>query len=175
MKQLRDNLQPTNWRARTAELAIGIFANTAQEYLFDVVLYPLVIYKLGLLRGGAIMSLLSLIICLLLLKLYDWSKRDWLGIEAVKSLKEYEGKSRFGRLLAWALRRGDYVACIALSIRFDPFITTAYMRHGAFNGMNRRDWRIFMLSWFIGNGWWSLFCYAGVETVAGLWRWLIAS
>lgn len=164
-----------NWRSRTAELAIGLSANHLQEYFFDCLLYPFAIFKLGLLHGGAVMSLVSLVGCLLFLRFYDWSKRDWLGIEAIKSLKDYEGKSRFGRWMAWLLRRGDFVACVALSVRFDPFITTAYMRHGAFNGMNWRDWRIFFLSWFISNAWWALFCFAGVETVAGLWRWLIAS
>ena len=164
-----------NWRLRTAELAIGISANHVQEYLFDCLLYPFAIFKLGLIRGGAVMSLLSLIACLLLLRFYDWSKRDWLGIEAIKGLKDYEGKSRIGRWLAWVLRRGDFVACVALSVRFDPFITTAYMRHGAFNGMTARDWRIFLLSWFISNGVWALLCYAGVETISGLWRLLFAS
>jgi len=121
------------------------------------------------------MSVLSFLVCLLLLKFYDWSKRDWLGIEAVKSMKHYEGNSRLGRLIAWLLCRGDAVACVTLSLRYDPFITTAYLRRGAFNGMMTRDWRIFVLSWFIGNAWWCLFCYAGVETVAGLWRWIVKS
>jgi len=32
------------------------------------------------------MALASLVVCLLQLWFYDWSKRDWLGIEAVKSV-----------------------------------------------------------------------------------------
>jgi len=158
--------------SRMLELAAGFAANKLQEYLFDYLLYPFVIFKLGLLGGGAIMSVLSFIGCLLLLRFYDWSKRDWLGIEAIKSLKDYTGKNRFGRLMAWLLRRGDFVACVALSIKFDPFITTAYLRREAFKKMTARDWRIFLLSWFIANAWWALFCFVGVETVAGLWHWL---
>jgi len=34
---------------------------------------------------------------------------------------------------------------------FDPFIATAYLRQGAFGGMARRDWKIFLLSWLIAN------------------------
>lgn len=68
------------------------------------------------------------------------------------------------------LRWGDLVVCVALSIKFDPFITTAYMRHGAFNGMSRRDWRNFWVSWFIGNAYWTFVCFGGVTALAWLWR-----
>jgi len=118
------------------------------------------------------MALLSFIVCWLSMKFYDWSQRDWLGIEAIKGLKDYNGSSRSGRWLGWVLRRSDPVACVLLSVKFDPFIVTAYLRRGHFGGMTAHSWRIFLLSWFIGNAWWSLLCYAGVETIAGLWRWL---
>jgi hypothetical protein len=32
------------------------------------------------------MMLLSLVVCLAMVKFYDWSKRDWLGISAVEWL-----------------------------------------------------------------------------------------
>lgn len=116
------------------------------------------------------MSILSFIACLLTLLFYDWSKRDWLGIEAIKELKHYEGDGWFRRGLAWLLKKGDPFACIVLSIKCDPFITTAYLRHGAFNGMTRRDWKIFVASWLIGNVYWSLACFGGVSVLAWLWR-----
>ena len=53
----------------------------------------------------------------------------------------------------WLLHRSDPVACVLLSIKFDPFIVTVYLRRGRFGGMSRRDWRIFLLSWLIGNAW----------------------
>ena len=67
--------------ARVAELAIGFLGNWVMVYSFDFFLYPFVIWKLGLLLGGIVMSILSLLVCLLTIWLYDWSKRDWLGIE----------------------------------------------------------------------------------------------
>lgn len=88
---------------------------------------------------------------LLTIWFYDWSKKDWLGIEAIKELRAYDGTSRFGRFLAWTLRSSEPVACVALSVTSDPFITTVYLRRGKFNGMTRRDWNIFLASWFIGN------------------------
>ena len=102
----------------------------------------------------------------------DWSKRDWLGIEAIKSLKDYSGTSRSGRFMAWLLRQSDPVACILLSIRFDPFIVTVYLRQGAFGGMTRRDWKIFLLSWLIANAWWSAVCFTGLSAVQWLRAWM---
>ena len=37
-------------------------------------------------------------------------------------------------------------------------------------GMTRRDWRIFAASWLIGNGWWAVACFGGVEAVSHLWH-----
>jgi hypothetical protein len=158
------------WRVRTAELVVGFTANKAQEYLFDYLLYPFVIFKLGLWRGGLVMALLSLVSCLLLLRFYDRLKRDWLGIEAVKGLKDYAGQSRFRRMAAWLLQRGEPVACLFLSIKFDPFITTLYLRRGSYNGMTRRDWKIFVASWLIGNVYWTFVCFGGVSALVWLWR-----
>lgn len=159
-------------KTRIKELALGHTINQAICYSFDFALYPLVIFWLGLRLGFVVMAGLSLLVCWLTLRFYDWSKRDWLGIEAVKSLKDYSGANRVGRLLAWVLLRSDPVACVLLSIYFDPFIVTVYLRRGRFGGMSRRDWRIFLLSWLIANVWWSLLCFAGVETAAGLWKWM---
>jgi hypothetical protein len=155
---------------RIGELALGHTVNTlVLGYAFDYILYPFVFWKLGLLKGGVIMALLSLVACLLTLWFYDWSKRDWLGIEAVKQLRDGEAKSRWRRVLAWALNKGDLPACVTLPIWSDPFITTACLRRGAFNGMTQRDWRIFFASWLIGNAWWALACFGGIEVVSHVW------
>jgi hypothetical protein len=157
-------------KARIAELAVGYSVNQAITCLFDYGLYPLMIFWLGLGRGFVVMAVLSFLLCWFCMKLYDWSKRDWLGIEAIKSLRECNGENRAGRLLAWTLRKSDPAACVLLSIKFDPFIVTAYFRRGAFGGMNRRDWKIFLLSWFIGNAWWSVVCFTGISAVEWVWQ-----
>lgn len=158
---------------RIGELALGHTVNTlVLVYAFDYVLYPFTIWKLGLLKGGILMALLSLVTCLLTMWFYDWSKRDWLGIEAVKQLRDAKAKTRWRRVLAWALNKGDVPACVVLSIWSDPFITTACLRRGAFNDMARRDWRIFFASFIIASGWWALACFGGVEAVSRAWQWL---
>lgn len=155
---------------RAAELGIGFLTWNAMDYVFDYALYPFVIWKLGPWFGGTIMALASLAFCLLLLRLYDRLGRDWLGIEFVKNLRHYEGLSRWQRGLAWLLHRGDGVAFLVLSAKYDPFITTAYLRQSAFNGMTRRDWRIFLASWLISNLLWIALCQGGISFLRFLTR-----
>ena len=49
------------------------------------------------------MSLVSLLACRLTIMFYDWLQREWLGIEAIKSLKEYDGPNRIGGALGWLI------------------------------------------------------------------------
>lgn len=163
------NLKFIRWQ-RALELTIGYSVNWLTVYAFNYALYPFVIWKCGLTGGGAIMAFLSLLICLLTLWFYDWSKRDWLGIEAVKSLREYQGESRFRKWTATILQRGDWAALILLSLKFDPFIATIYLRQSYFDGMSKRDWKNFFLSWIIGNLYWALACFGGVSVLAWLWK-----
>ena len=149
-------------KSRIAELSIGLTTSRITVYFFDYVLYPFIVYQFGIVRGGVVMTLLSLIACLIAIKIYDWSKRDWLGIEAVKTSKTYDGNKRIGRITAWIMQKSDPIAFLFLSIKFDPFITTAYLRHGKFAGMSKRDWKIFIGSLLVSNAYWTLACYMGI-------------
>ena len=44
------------------------------------------------------MTLLSFLICWATLLFYDWARKDWLGIETLKQLRDYPGGSRFARV-----------------------------------------------------------------------------
>ena len=154
---------------RLVDLAAGLLVWNVLDYAFDYVLYPLVLWKLGLLRGGLLMSALSLLFCLALLRIYNRLGRDWLGIEFVRNQRHYQGPSRWRRCLAWLLTRGDGVAFVVLTLKNDPFITTAYLRHSAYSRMNVRDWVIFMGSWLISNALWLTVCFGGVSFL----RWLV--
>jgi len=156
---------PQPFLRRCGELTSGLFVWNVTDYAFDYVLYPFVVWRLGPMVGGGIMALASLVFCLVLLRIYDRLQRDWLGIEFVKNLRHYDGKSSWRKGLAWLLARGDGVAFVVLSAKYDPFITTAYMRNGAFTKMNRRDWTIFLGSWLLANLIWIAVCAGGVEAV----------
>lgn len=147
---------------RSFELSVGIFTWKLLDHVFDFVLYPFMIWKLGAVQGGIVMSLLSLTSCLAMLRLYDRLGTDWLGIEFIKDLKKYEGNSWWRQKLAGVMNYGNLPAFFLLSVYYDPFITTAYLRNGSYNGMAKKDWLVFFASWFVSNGTWLLLCIGGV-------------
>lgn len=155
--------------ARVVEVTTGITTNQILTTLFDYTLYPSVIYYFGVLTGGVIMTVLSFLVCLLILRLYDWSKRDWLGIEAIKEMKHYHGQSKALLFLSKLLNKSDLIAFLVLSINFDPFIVTVYLRKGKFNGLSKSDWFIFISSLLISNLYWIIACFLGVTLI----EWLI--
>ena len=156
--------------SRGGELSIGLAAKYLSDMGFDYLLYPFVIFKLGILKGGILMTFLSFVACILIMKFYDWLQRDWLGIEAIKSLKGYDGNKRIGRFTSWIMRKSDPIVFLFLSIKFDPFITTAYLRKGKFNGMKKQDWKIFIGSLLFSNAYWTLTCYTGITLFEWGWK-----
>jgi hypothetical protein len=164
--------QPLSWQGRVADLAAGITAFKLSSYAFDYALYPFVIYKLGIIKGGLIMTFLAAVTTILCLKFYDWSKRDWLGIEAIKGMKGYEGGNRLVKFISEMLKKSDPAAFLFLSIKEDAFITMVYLRHGShqYNGMSGRDWRIFLASLSVANVYWTLASYMGLSLVEWVWK-----
>ena len=61
---------------------------------------------------------------------------------------------------------------VFLSIKEDAFVTVIYMRHGShqYNGMTRRDWKIFFTSLAIANIYWTVAAYMGISLVEWVWR-----
>ena len=64
----------SSWQVRVAIIAIGIMGSKVESLLLDFLLYPFVIWWLGLIWGGLTMSLFSLFECWLLILFYDWAK-----------------------------------------------------------------------------------------------------
>lgn len=156
--------------SRGGELSIGLTAKYLSDRAFDYLLYPFVIFKLGILKGGIAMTFFAFIANIMTMIFYDWSKRDWLGIEAIKDVKTYSGNRMIGRFTAWILQRSDSMIFLFLSLQYDPFTTTAYLRHGKFNGMGKRDWTIFIGSLLLSNIYWTFACYMGISLVEWAWK-----
>jgi len=154
-------------KKRFAILAVGFLGNKAIVWIVNYGIDPFLIYNYGLIKGGIASMVFSFFICLATIVFYDWAKTDWLGIEMVKEMKEYEGQKQVGRAIRWLLLKGDFIALIGLSILTDPFITLVYLRKGAnqYNGMNLRDWKIFLASTFISNLWWVLLVFGGIQII----------
>jgi hypothetical protein len=49
---------------RVLELVIGLTANQAIVWAFNFGIYPFVIYRFGILKGGVVMTVLSFIVCM---------------------------------------------------------------------------------------------------------------
>ena len=164
--------RPRSMKERLAVLGVGILANHAIVLSFDYLLYPFVLWQLGLVLGCITMTVISAFLCYLTLLFYDWSKRDWLGIEAMKGLREGESVGRFPKAIRAILARSHWFALIILSVKFDPFIATAYLRSGSyrFDGMSRSDWRVFWTSVVISNVYWSFVAFTGVSVIQWLWE-----
>lgn len=155
---------------RSGELSIGLTAKYLSDKVFDYLLYPFVIFKLGIIKGGIVMTILALFLNIITMLFYDWSKRDWLGIESIKSLKNYTGNKIMGRFMSWLLKRSDSVIFLFLSLHYDAFTTTVYLRQGKFNGMKGRDQFVFMSSLFLSNAYWTLASFMGISLFAWVWK-----
>ena len=152
---------------RALFLVVGVIASQILVGGFDYVLYPFVIWRFGLLKGGAVMALLSLVACSSVLVFYNLTKKDWFGIELAKELREYKGRKIVFRIVSWVLKRGQLASFFILSLKFDPFTTVAYMRPGAneFPEMDSKSWKIFFASWLVGNLSWLAVIFTGISAL----------
>ena len=108
------------------------------------------------------MTALSIILCLAALLIYKKTEKDWLGIEAVKKRIRNSRSGKSGRLAALATGKFGPIALFALSIKFDPFITTICLCGEDPDGkLTKHDAAIFMASVFISNGYWLLVMHMG--------------
>lgn len=65
---------------------------------------------------------------------------------------------------------GDIIAFLALSILEDPFMTTAYLRHGKTEGITKKDFYVLVASIAVGNGYWILRTVVFIEIVKYSWH-----
>lgn len=146
-------------------LGAGWTFDRLNNWIFEYVVYPVVIGYFGLLAGAGIMIFLSIVLSAAMLFAYDKTKRDWLGIEAIKSLRDEDQSNRWIKFIGWLMKKGDLVALVGLSLISEPVKVTLYLRHGSnqFNGFSGRDKIIFFSSVIIGNVSWALAVYAGIN------------
>ncbi len=153
------------------KIRIGIIATghafmTISTYGFDFILYPYVIWGVGFFIGFPILTILAAFIDLVTIYIYDKTKKDWLGIEAIKSVEESIVSRPVAKILDWTRNREDIVTAAALSFFLDPLIIMLYLRNGSnqYNWISRRDWNIFLTATVVGNLYWATLVLLGVET-----------
>lgn len=114
----------------------GATTFTVINYSFDFVLYPFALYKLGVVVGFFTMILLSFLFCWGYFIIYDYLKRDFLGIEYSKEKMNdiINNQNRVGikLLMVKVLRKSNAILFVFLSIYFNPFVAVAFNRKGNF-------------------------------------------
>jgi hypothetical protein len=152
-------------------MAVGHTAKHIEEILLDFMLYPAIIAWLGAVKGGAIMMAFSALMCLLYLRFYDWAGKDLFGFELLKEVRDGGAKKgRFARFAQWVIQKGDWLTFLFLSCYMDPFMTTVDMRRGAgkYNGLSKRDWKIFWGSVVVANLWWTVLMTLAVTSARSI-------
>jgi len=160
--------QAIRWKERIGIVAVGHGFKRGEEFVFNYTLYPAVIAWLGAVTGGLVMTAFSALVCYLYLLLYDWAKKDWLGLELLKGARDGEEKrGRVAHLVQRVAQKGNWTVFLVLSCATDPFMTTVYMRQGAeaYNGFSPRDWKIFWASVLVANLWWTIVVTLAVASV----------
>jgi len=157
-------------RRRLVGIGIGHTIYATYNFFFDQVLYVYVVHRMGLLKGGALMTLLAMTSCVVTLLLYERMRIDWVGAGCLAQLKADPHPAWWKRVILWAARKGSVVMFFALSIFQDPFVTTAYFRMGNFNGLGKRDWQVLFASGLVSNFYWTLRSGAVAAVLFGAWE-----
>ncbi|WP_210529718.1 hypothetical protein [Rubellimicrobium arenae] len=150
---------------------MGLVLKKGTDYLFDYVAYPAALLWLGYVAGGAAMAAASVLVNIAVLRVYDWSRRDFLLLESIKDLRQLEGTAPWRRAVSGVIRSGDIPAFFILSCLEDPVVATLYLRRGShlYNGFALRDWTIFLASTLLSNLVWTLHLSAWIALArAGL-------
>jgi len=162
-------------KERIGLIVVGHAAKRIEEFLFDTVLYGTVVavctimlnQPWGSLTALTVMTPISALACYGYLRFYDWSKKDWLGLEMLKGLRD--GNTLLHRIV----RYGNIPAFFALSVFADAFTTTVYMRgKGRYEGLTTRDRKIFWASIVVSNAYWTLRWTVIVQVVLFLGGWI---
>jgi hypothetical protein len=147
----------------------GATTFTIINYSFDFLLYPFALYQLGVIYGFSVMVVLSFLFCWFYFLIYDYLKRDFLGIEFSKdkmnSIITSNNSKGYKLLLVKILRKSHLFLFVFLSIYFNPFVAVAFRRKGnlEYNGLSAHDWRMFILSVIISNGFWASTVFVGLS------------
>lgn len=161
--------------ARIRQIMLGYSILALIDWLYDYPLYFFLIYKFGWFYGGIIGTIGSAIYCVIAIHVYDWLGEDWLGVNVLEHIKQkyatwlevindrgpivrymsYVPASVFGGFL-WLLKKNDICAFFILCVVSEPFKTTAFLRHGKFGGLGKRDYVVLGLAILVCNAYWIL-------------------
>ncbi len=136
--------------------------------------------------GSLALSIGALIINFYLLHWYAKKGIDWLGVNILEDIKK-QGNDwvektlnqknkfivclvylpvKFFGLIIKALNKNDVLAFIFLSIWQDPFIATAFLRHGRIGPVTKKDYLVLLGSTIVTSLYWSVFIEIIIQIVS---------
>lgn len=151
---------------KISHVLIGRSIRAVWNYIFDYIIYALVLLKFGYVLGTVIMTSAALCENLIMLRIYRRMKIDWLGYDYISRIRKW-GKTHegFRKKLGLFLSRSESAQFVILSIFRDAFETTAYFKHIHPEWKNKSHNLIFIGAVILGNLYWS----AGVEIFINSW------
>jgi hypothetical protein len=168
--------QMPNVGRRLALVGGGHLVYGSFNHVFDYVLYPFVVYTHGVMTGGALMTLASLLQCALTLIVYQRMEIDWVGAGLVNDLAQTYPNTGVGRLLTRVTGSSRLLTFFGLCAVTDPFIVTAFFRRGRFHALTAQDWNLFFTSVVVCNLYWivvaDLIAHGAVVLWNSLMHWL---
>lgn len=163
-------------RARKEQMVLAVVGQSLYRifnYFVDFVFCPALILWLGIIWGGGVYMVSTLILDLVSVVLYDRVGKDLLGLELGKELRGWIGEKilRSQRKISELSLWGKVFVVLGLSLILNPFQVVVFMRqtHEYRQKMNSADYFIFWTSYLGGNLYWVLL----VGGVVGLWKFLV--
>ena len=157
--------------------------------IYDYPIWLFLVGYFGDVNGSIIASIGAFAQNLTLIIWYQRKGTDWLGVNILEEIKKradvWTAKLdnhkmwfvrlpvRFFKAIIWLLKKNDFFAFIILSTWKDSFVTTAFLRHGRFGQLERRDYIIFVTSTVLSCLWWSVFSIAILRILQFVWKLLI--
>jgi len=156
----------------------GLWFSTS--WVFDSILYPVVIGWLGPIVGGIIMASIAISICWFWMNKIIISDEKWFNMDVMHKIKDIVLKVlRITEKISfikktWIDKIEFILTFIALNFVFDPMITTLYFRHGdKTKVLSKKDRNIFIGSALFGNIYWILRSWGIASLVIFVWRALV--
>lgn len=145
--------------AKVGSVAFFWWALDALDKVFDYGVYTSVVAFYGIIVGGTIMWVAAFVLDVSLMHVYSYFGKDIFGFELIAGWREYEGGSPWKLLRRKILSMSDPVVFLFITVSANPFLATVYMRKTdkARKGMDRRDWKLFLVSFVVSNLAWTLF------------------
>ena len=132
---------------RVGVFLFGILLVEGADYVFSLVVYPLVLYIFGLVDGTIILFIVATVTNYFQIRLYDKLKTDIFSFEWIKKLLNSKNKK------VVLVKTLHFIGLIILIV-YDPFLAVLYHRKNN-HGLVRRDYINLVVYTFIGCALWS--------------------